>query len=266
MSAAANSSFVKKLAANDRPTRDAAVASLSQFLSAKKDISKKDLLKLWKGLFYCFWMSDRPRTQQRLAEDLASLVAKVRRENAMLFLEVFWETMCREWPGLDVLRMDKFYMLVRRFVAAAFKLLQSEKWNEGLVEEYIRILSEGSLHPKDQKMPNGLRYHITEIYLDELDKIVPAETYAESGEELPIGALVKPFEALYTDSPTKLVRKRAEENVLRDGRLEKWGYVSTLGLDAKMGLEDAEEDSDNWLDNDSDDDGDDGEEWAGIQE
>ncbi|BFZ60199.1 hypothetical protein YB2330_001222 [Saitoella coloradoensis] len=263
------SSFVKKLAANDRPTRDAAVASLSQFLSAKKDLSKKDLLKLWKGLFYCFWMSDRPRTQQRLADDLASLVPKVRRENAMLFLDAFWETMCREWSGLDVLRMDKFYMLVRRYVAAAFKLLQAEKWNDRSVEEYIEILSKGPLHPKNQKMPNGLRYHITEIYLDELDKIVPAETYdAETGEELPIGALVKPFEALYTDSPTKLVRKRAEENVLRDGRLEKWGYVSTLGLDAKMDDAEEEEDSDNWLDdsdNDSDD-GDDGEEWAGIQD
>lgn len=28
-----------------------------------------------------------------------------------LFLQTFWQTMNREWPGIDRLRLDKFYMV-----------------------------------------------------------------------------------------------------------------------------------------------------------
>lgn len=28
-----------------------------------------------------------------------------------LFLQTFWQTLCREWTGLDRLRLDKFYMV-----------------------------------------------------------------------------------------------------------------------------------------------------------
>jgi len=37
----------------DRPTRDKAVASLKTYLTASRTFTKTDLLKLWKGLFYC---------------------------------------------------------------------------------------------------------------------------------------------------------------------------------------------------------------------
>lgn len=49
-------------------------------------------------------MSDRPRTQQRLAIDLAGLVDVLPDENVVPFLEAFWNTMAREWNGIDVLR------------------------------------------------------------------------------------------------------------------------------------------------------------------
>ena len=49
-------------------------------------------------------MSDRPQTQQRLVVDLASLLDTMQEETAMLFLECFWETMAREWDGIDALR------------------------------------------------------------------------------------------------------------------------------------------------------------------
>merc|ERR1712230_249341 len=67
--------FVKQLAANDRPTRDAALSSLRTYLSGRRELPALELLKLWKGLFYCMWMSDRPRTQQALANSLADLVS-----------------------------------------------------------------------------------------------------------------------------------------------------------------------------------------------
>ena len=49
-------------------------------------------------------MSDRARTQQTLAADLAGLVDVLPNENALPFLKAFWTTIAREWTGIDVLR------------------------------------------------------------------------------------------------------------------------------------------------------------------
>jgi hypothetical protein len=51
-----------------------------------------------------FWMSDRPRTQQRLANDLADLVAVCHDSNRVAFLRAFWATMAKNWTKIDVLR------------------------------------------------------------------------------------------------------------------------------------------------------------------
>lgn len=39
--------------ATDKKVRDQALESLRTFLGAQTEISELDLLKLWKGLFYC---------------------------------------------------------------------------------------------------------------------------------------------------------------------------------------------------------------------
>lgn len=50
---AQSSPFIKHLASSDKRTRDSALASLRAFLASRSEISELDLLKLWKGLFYC---------------------------------------------------------------------------------------------------------------------------------------------------------------------------------------------------------------------
>ena len=35
---------------------------------------KSEMLRLWKGLHYCFWMSDKPLIQEELADKIASLM------------------------------------------------------------------------------------------------------------------------------------------------------------------------------------------------
>ena len=86
------------------------------------------------------WMSDGPRTQQRLANDLASLVNNMQEEHTFLFLECFWETMAREWDGIDALRMDKFLLLVRRYLESSFRYLTARDWVENEVRRYMDIL------------------------------------------------------------------------------------------------------------------------------
>lgn len=62
------------------------------------EFTNNDFLRLWKGLYYCMWMSDKPLVQEELAEDLGSLIhcfpdAKV----GVQFFRNFLETMCLEW-------------------------------------------------------------------------------------------------------------------------------------------------------------------------
>jgi ribosomal RNA-processing protein 1 len=47
---------------------------------------------------------------------------------AFLYFTCFSKTMRREWFGIDRLRLDKFLMLIRKFVAAQFTLLANNKW------------------------------------------------------------------------------------------------------------------------------------------
>ncbi|KAI9834230.1 MAG: hypothetical protein M1819_003068 [Sarea resinae] len=211
------SPFVKQLAANDRQTRDKAVSSLRTYLSGKKHFGEMELLKLWKGLFFCMWMSDRPRTQQRLAIDLAGLVEVLPEETALSFLEAFWKTMAREWNGIDVLRMDKFLLLVRTYLNASFRYLQRRGWADvKTIEAYTTILSSTPLNPTDGKIPNGLRYHVIDIYVDELDKV----DRPRSGD-MPLERLLEPLRKLEKESATKAVRQRTRET-LTDDRLADW--------------------------------------------
>jgi hypothetical protein len=60
--------------------------------------------KLWRGLFYCYWMSDKPLVQHELADRLSQFILPLTEANALCFADVFAWTMVREWPGIDRLR------------------------------------------------------------------------------------------------------------------------------------------------------------------
>ena len=83
--------------------------------------------------------------------------------------------MAREWSGIDALRMDKFLYLVRCYIGKGFEYARGSRdqaWaDEGLLEEYLAILEDVSLNLNNGKIPNGIRYHVVDIYVDELDKI-----------------------------------------------------------------------------------------------
>ncbi|KAJ6022907.1 uncharacterized protein N7446_013260 [Penicillium canescens] len=285
--------FVRELGSSDRKVRDKALESLTQFLRSRTDLTLIDLLKLWKGLFFCFYHSDRPLTQQALARALSySLVPTLPKETLHRFLRAFWITIGRDFHSLDRLRLDKYLFLIRCYVGVAFELLvknpstkpdgkkrkredaakqgpgkkqkkQTQAEAEPATEDdktndeddeakfpdlaaYISIIEEGPLcplnydpdQPKDEGDPNfvpmphgpdGLRYHLVDIWVDELEKVLEFEE--EGGEEapkrkikgeIPMELILRPLEKLRTESPYKPVRTRAAE-ALDDDRLVEWG-------------------------------------------
>lgn len=146
----------------------------------------------------------------------------------------------------------------------------TEKWSA--LESYISLLESGPLCPinfdpteeedgakKSEEDstpmphgPDGLRYHVTDIWLDELAKVIDSDS-DESNEvalkdrsDIPMDLLLRPFEKLHKESPTKSVRVRALTEVLQDERLVQWGFKE------KVVEDNSEEDED--------------EEWGGLDD
>ncbi|GAA5961482.1 hypothetical protein JCM8115_003464 [Rhodotorula mucilaginosa] len=250
----------KFLASSDKSTRDKAVASLSRFLSAgrlnhlgplaagaQEDVEEDEELpvgdlnwdeeyevdarlqplemaKLWKGVYYCFWMSDKPLVQQALAQNLADLTLDVRPRSkskngrverfrsAMTYLRGFWEAIIREWSTLDHHRLDKFLLLMRRFTHVGFRLLEREQWDERAIEEYNAMLTGpgGPLDVTNDKVPLSLAYHLFDIYLDELDRVASS---SPDSSTLPLLALLSPMYSVAAHAPLQVMFARLVDNV-----------------------------------------------------
>jgi ribosomal RNA-processing protein 1 len=63
------------------------------WLSSRKGLGELDLLKVWKGLFYCMWMSDKVPVQQQLAGNISHIVHCFGDdlERACLFITTFYK-------------------------------------------------------------------------------------------------------------------------------------------------------------------------------
>jgi ribosomal RNA-processing protein 1 len=114
-------------------------------------------------------------------------------------------------------RMDKYLYLVRVYLRAAWKRLSRDDWADTVVLEcYLDLLGSMPLHPTDRKVPDGMRYHVTDVYVDELEEVGLKKEQSEL-----IQKLLGPLENLEKKSRTKTVRSRVRE-ALEDPRVEEW--------------------------------------------
>ncbi|NXG82862.1 RRP1B protein, partial [Stercorarius parasiticus] len=141
--------------------------------------SQEELLKIWKGLFYCMWMQDKPLLQEELADNISQLIHVIQNTEARhLFIQTFWQTVNREWNGIDNLRLDKYYMLMRRILRQSFEVLKRNEWDESLIELFLPLLMKEVMDP-DSNAPTGIKLHFIDIYLDELAKVGAKELTAD---------------------------------------------------------------------------------------
>ena len=112
--------------------------------------------------------------------------------------------------------MDKFLLLTRSYLGATFRYLAKSSWAAEPVSNHTDLLSSIPLAPSDSRLPNGLRYHVIDIYLYELDKA----DRPRSGT-LSIESIIAPLRKLEKESPTKPLRERAKE-ALNDPRIPTW--------------------------------------------
>ncbi|XP_009702282.1 PREDICTED: ribosomal RNA processing protein 1 homolog B-like, partial [Cariama cristata] len=125
------------------------------------------------------WMQDKPLLQEELADNISQLIHVIQNTEARhLFIQTFWQTMNREWNGIDNLRLDKFYMLMRMILRQSFEVLKRNEWDESLIELFLQLLMKEVMEP-DSNAPIGIKLHFIDIYLDELAKVGAKELTAD---------------------------------------------------------------------------------------
>jgi len=161
---------------NEVVKRTRALKRLKMFLKARSAdeenaFEEKDLLKIWKGLHYCMWHSDKLLVQQELAGTLADLISCFEtNSSAILFIKCFYLTIVREWEGIDAHRLNKFLTLIRRVWRSSLLFLKKHQWDAQLVSDILQILRETMIKP-NASSADGLTFHMIDIYVDELTKV-----------------------------------------------------------------------------------------------
>jgi hypothetical protein len=151
---------------------------------------------------------------------------------ASLFARTFFATVRREWGRMDKYRVDKFYTLMRLMMQQVYKYMAVRHWNLGIIRLFNDALYEEIL----SQTPNGLRYHLIDIALDEL-----AAVHAEAPMPLTEATFLDCMEPFFAMAQTgaggdDVVQTRVVENVL--GKfLEKYSVVSEGAHDADDGEE-----------------------------
>lgn len=104
--------------------------------------------------------------------------------------------------------MDKYYMLIRRYVNATFRLLARAGWSDAAVTAVNEIMSakSGPMSWQDRAVPSSLATHLADVYLDELDKVLADEEVAPA----PLVAILAPHIALLARTTTPAVHKRLQ--------------------------------------------------------
>ncbi|XP_017457363.1 ribosomal RNA processing protein 1 homolog B isoform X1 [Rattus norvegicus] len=121
---------------------------------------------------------------EELANIISQLIHVVNSSEAQhLFIQTFWQTVNREWQGIDKLRLDKYYMLIRLVLRQSFEVLKRNAWEESQITLFLDILMKEILSP-ESRSPNGVRSHLIDVYLDELSTVGGRELLADQNLKL----------------------------------------------------------------------------------
>merc|ERR1719350_978793 len=166
-------------------------------------------MRIWKGLFYCYWMSDKPLVQEELAESISGMIKSFQTNQESLgFFQAFTKTFQREWFGVDRWRMDKTMMFVRRFLRQSLKQIANADWEELLLEAYVEVIRKEVVLTDPANTSLGFQLHFTDVFLEEVAKV--------GGEDLPakvVGKLVQPWVELVATATDLRLIEHTEERI-----------------------------------------------------
>jgi ribosomal RNA-processing protein 1 len=225
---------LKDLASSDARLRRLAFQQIyAHIAECSTPLTPTQCLQLWRGFFVALYMHDSKSmiSVQNLITSLADQFTVIAGKDAegkdegpsqlAVFSEAFWETMAREWSGIDIHRMNKILLLIRMVTRAIFRICMPSAEVEPNrpasiqdTDEQIAIFEKWPLSPRERKVPDGLRYHVLDIWVDELEEAGGQANMFIHKEMAGIrDKFLEPVAKLAKDGLTKPVRTRAKETL-----------------------------------------------------
>lgn len=145
--------LARALASPDATVRLKTAQQLNIYLSSLEPDpvtpdAERALLRLWKALHYCLWLTDKTQTQNELSAVLAKGLSTT--PASVGYLTAFFRTLMREWSNLDQYRVEKFYVLTRRMVREMLSII----CNTGNKDKRLRMIAAMEMEVL-RKIPNG---------------------------------------------------------------------------------------------------------------
>ncbi|XP_051141994.1 uncharacterized protein LOC127258944 [Andrographis paniculata] len=241
LASATGPALIKYLASCSTSVRSQSLRLIHSWLAShSQSLSEWDIKRLWKGIFYSLWHADKASNQAALIDRLASLFLSLHPPISLEFFRGFLQTLRREWPGIDRLRLDKFYLLIRRFVKALFELMRMRNWDVDVLTEYFRVLQSDALMADDKTalQGSGVNYHVVSVFLEELKAVGGFPARIEV-----VDAVLRPFLEVLMRCEDKILLGKVKtclfDEFLRMGK--------DLLSKKKMGMEFDEKDGDTLL-------------------
>lgn len=163
------------------------------------------------------WHTASPSPQALLATTYCHILLELPTTIFVPFLRAFYLTIGRQWPLIDSLRMDKFLLLTRKYINASFQYLAKHGWDNELVQDFLLLMEEVPLSASNKNTGDGIRYHMLDCWLVELNKIVANGENLTENQQCPTEKLLRPLWRLREEGRTKAVRQRARECLGHDG-------------------------------------------------
>lgn len=169
--------FGRQLAHHDKAVRDKGVKLLVAWLEGR-NCSELELQKLWKGLMYCMWMSDKRPVQQDLAVELSLIMNKVEEGCFLPWLTAFYQTFLEEFNKLDRHRVDKYLLFLRIFTAEIFQCMMKKSWDMEFVKGVVKVWENTIMAAllSGEIRASGATLHFIKLFWDELNYSVKQGT------------------------------------------------------------------------------------------
>ncbi|KAL5570355.1 hypothetical protein UlMin_026930 [Ulmus minor] len=171
--------------------------------------------KLWKGLFHCVWHANKVHVQTNLIDCLSSWLPKLDFSFSIQYLSVFLHPVCRKWNGIDISHI-------------CFVLLRNNSWDLELSCRLMGVLQERTFLADEKSLGNGVNYHISSIFLEEMSSFFPLQLEV-------LDVLLGPFLSVMEKIPDKVLLGQIKSNMF-DVLLRKW----TKLLEVKKSGEDVD--------------------------
>lgn len=189
----------------EKSVRDDGISKFTKYANKLKDVTDLHMLKLWKALYYCLWLTDKDHIQREVSSMITKLLHAFKTsELKVLYVKTFYVTILREWSLVDQYRANKLYVLMRLMLSELFDTIVAADFDTNVVTGYVSALEQNALC----KTPNGVRFHVADIFLEELSKSTNGNI-----SSMNFVALIQPFLSAINNDPDASYKDRVTRRI-----------------------------------------------------